>query len=288
MGRWGAGLYADDKAADLRQSIALIAIIPAPGDRLLEILLRQAGRTPELTDSDGCTFWLVIADQFERRGIRCDTVLERALAAIDRARHHGEIGKSTLDQLAKRLRSPRPERTRPRSPKRPEHVVGVGDVYAFRTMAGLPFGTYIRSAADLNRRNFVPDGWGVIVIVDLGRAFEWIPWCAVASVAVDPSEPPVLDAVTSGELLYHAQTHGATRCIPKRSELKDVGFQLLGTLSLDPIRAQTVVADWPSAEESVELGWPIKSVTFGRNCRFAPSLPSGPRLSTLVTRRTAH
>jgi hypothetical protein len=280
MGRWGTGLYDDDKAADLRQTIALIATIPASGDRLLEIVLMHEERPPELTDGDGCTFWLVIADQFERRGIRCDTVVERALMAIDAERDQRERATSYLGRLAKRLRSPRPERRRPRKPRPPAAVVTTGEIYAFPTMAGLPVATHVTSAADFDRRDFVPDGWGVIVIVDQGRAFEWIPWCAVASVSVDPSETPTLPGLLGGELLYHSQTNGATRCIPKPSELAEVSFQRVGTVTLDPSAARALVARWPSETEAVQLGWRMRYAAFGRNTRF--TLPTGPRLSTLV------
>lgn len=243
MGRWGAGLYDDDVAADLKQSIAIVATIPVSGDRLLEILLRQAERTRESTDDDGGTFWLVIADQFERRGIRCSVVVERALTVLD-GLDLGRKRKAGLDKLAKRLRSPRPERTVPTNPKRPDAVVRVGEVYAFPTMAGRSFATHVTS--------------------------------------VDPSRLPALPELMGGELLYHSQTRGATRCIPRRSELKYVPFQLVGTCALDPRAAQSVVAGWPSVEQAVQLGWSMRDVAFGRDNRV--SLPKGPPLSTLVSR----
>lgn len=67
-GARGAGLYDDDNALDLKNSIALLAKIPADGERLLQILRRQH---PE----PGKVFWRVVADQFERRGIAGETVL---------------------------------------------------------------------------------------------------------------------------------------------------------------------------------------------------------------------
>ncbi len=294
MGTWGVGLYDDDKAADLTDSIAVLAKIPATGARLLEILLKQAGHTPELTDAGGPTFWLVIADQFERRGIRCAMAFDRALTAIesgldlkdleDRGQDQKDIAKrkSILDELAKRLRSPRPERKIPENPKLPDAVVQVGEVYAFPTMAGLPFASHGRSAADFDRRAFVPDGWGAIAILDQARAFDWIPWCAVASVSVDPSRFPELREVVNGELLYHAQTNGATRCLPKRSELERVPFRFIERVELDRTAAQAVVAHWPNAEQAVELGWEMRAVAFGSNCRFMSELPRGPQLAALV------
>ena len=294
MGAWGVGLYQDDTAADLRDIISLIAKIPAEGDRLLKMLLETQGEH-ELTDDGGPTFWLVIADQFERRGIRSRMAFERALLAIDSGldlkdlENRGEDAKglskrkSILDRLAQRIRSPRPERILPKNPRLPDAVVGTGDVYAFPTMAGLAFASYVSGAEDFDRRNFKQDGWGAVVVVDQGRAFDWLPWCALISVAVDPSKMPTIPDLFGAELLYHSQTKGATRCVPKRSELKDVPFQLIGKVELDKEAIESIMAKWPSAEESIQLGWPLRTVAFGRNSRF--SLPKGPSFSTLVARK---
>jgi len=83
MGSWGLGLYQDDSAADLRSMIATLANLPATGDRILEIILDTWKEAVGLDADGGPTFWLVIADQFERRGIACSKVYEQALSAID-------------------------------------------------------------------------------------------------------------------------------------------------------------------------------------------------------------
>jgi hypothetical protein len=46
---------------------------PFDGDRLTEILLELHAITPETEDETA--FWLVLADQFERRGIECPGVV---------------------------------------------------------------------------------------------------------------------------------------------------------------------------------------------------------------------
>jgi len=83
MGSWGSGLYQDDSAADLRNMIATLANLPATGDRILEIILDNWKEPVGLDADGGPTFWLVIADQFERRGIACSKVFEHALSAVD-------------------------------------------------------------------------------------------------------------------------------------------------------------------------------------------------------------
>src|SRR5687768_9277823 len=82
MGTWGTGLYSDDTAADLKNSIALLTQLPVSGDRLLEILIDTYAGSVELTDDGGPAFWLVVADQFERKGIHSARVVRQAREVI--------------------------------------------------------------------------------------------------------------------------------------------------------------------------------------------------------------
>ena len=84
MGVWATGLYAGDFALDLRSTIGAVAKLPFDGDRLLDILCeseRAAGDRSD--DPDHSTFWLVVADQFARRGIENKRAREIALEIID-------------------------------------------------------------------------------------------------------------------------------------------------------------------------------------------------------------
>lgn len=69
MGCWGAGLYEDDFALTVKASVQLQARLPADGERLLAIL--REIHTIEPGAADEIPFLLVLADQFERRGIPC-------------------------------------------------------------------------------------------------------------------------------------------------------------------------------------------------------------------------
>ena len=65
MGAWGPGLYADDFAMDLKGTIEVLARLPFPPDRLLDMLVETAPAQANNSDDDGHTiFWLVAADQF--------------------------------------------------------------------------------------------------------------------------------------------------------------------------------------------------------------------------------
>ena len=70
MGAFGPGLYSDDFAADLRTTVSTVFRLPLSRPELVATLeaLEPAAAMPE--DEDYTTFWLVVADQLHRRGIR--------------------------------------------------------------------------------------------------------------------------------------------------------------------------------------------------------------------------
>ena len=218
MGSWGPGLYDDDVAADLKSSLSLIAKIPVEGDRLLAILLAIRGSVPQLNEVDDISFWLVVADQFERRGILCQDVFRQALTAIESGADHAalaELGMSAqqlakreqmLSELAARLRAPRPARALPKTPKPPDAIVQIGQIYAFPTFDGIAIRGSNLAIADAD---YGPNGWGALVVIAQGRAFDWLPWSAVAALAVPSERIPALQDCLQAEVMTHPQTHGA-------------------------------------------------------------------------------
>src|SRR5262245_34609325 len=84
MGVWGAGLYSGDFAMDLRATVAAVARLPFDVDRLVEILCEtEPDASTNPSDEDHTTFWLILADQFAKRGIASNRVRDKALAIID-------------------------------------------------------------------------------------------------------------------------------------------------------------------------------------------------------------
>src|SRR6476619_2691835 len=84
MGVWGTSLYSGDFALDLRSTIGAVARLPFAADRLVEILCETepaAANNP--LDEEHSTFWLIVADQFARRGIVSERARAKALAMID-------------------------------------------------------------------------------------------------------------------------------------------------------------------------------------------------------------
>jgi hypothetical protein len=95
MGVWGAGLYSSDMAADLRASVKSVLRLPLDEDGIVDILCdgeRQAAN--DLNNEDHTTFWLVLADQFEKRGVAHAPTREKAIAIIARGDDHRDDGKA--------------------------------------------------------------------------------------------------------------------------------------------------------------------------------------------------
>src|SRR5437763_6729859 len=70
MGAWGPGLYSSDMAAAMRGVIKSALRLPFDEDRIVDILCEGEQKTAsDPDDEDHTTFWLVLADQFEKRGV---------------------------------------------------------------------------------------------------------------------------------------------------------------------------------------------------------------------------
>src|SRR5689334_3726173 len=84
MGEWGAGLYSGDFAADLRSAVSAVARLPLEPDELVRALIdTEPAAANHAGDPDHTTFWLILADQFARRGIVSKPAHERALAILE-------------------------------------------------------------------------------------------------------------------------------------------------------------------------------------------------------------
>lgn len=263
MGTWGASLYEDDTASDMKNAVTRVAKVPADGDQLLACLLEMYGpRDP--ADEDGILFWLVVADQFERRGIGCDRAASAALAIIESGAdlHRASAGGAdeafvrkragVLAELAQRLKAPRPTRDRPRPRKAPDVVLETGEIHSFRTMNGRAWHLY-----RLDREGpFVPDGWGALVVLATGRAFDRLPWVARASLTVDPNREATVNEALQARLIPHLQTRSAGRYVPKRAHAEGLGLRLPGKAALDDGRVAPPLSTW-SILRAIKVDWTI-------------------------------
>jgi hypothetical protein len=198
------GLYSNDDALDLRSSISAVCRLPYDGDQLVELLaeLNPDARDPEREGHT--TFWLVVADQFHRRGIRSEA-RERALAIIGKGTDLAVLAglgmretdlrkrRRLLDDLAVELHSPLKEKPR-KTMKKPEALLfSAGDVLAFRIddrgSCNNPYETNPRYA------HFEPVGWDGCVILRSGLALDYLAWYQVGTTRAPWRERPTLEQV---------------------------------------------------------------------------------------------
>ena len=76
--------------------------------------------------------------------------------------------------------------------------------------------------------HFKPDGWGAMVVLATGRAFNWLPWVALASLTVKGHRKPTLEEALRARLIFHSQTMGAGRFIPKPEPCTRNGIGTVG------------------------------------------------------------
>src|SRR5262249_6804347 len=159
-----------------RGTISAIARLPFDGERIFEMLRETeplAAENPN--DSDHTTFWLVLADQFQRRGIACDIVTERALALIDSgadAELMRSLGmadsalrkrKTNLAELRGRLASGTPLSRRGTIKQPQPLLMNVGGVYLYPTSKGDVFNPYV--GPNVTWYKWSQDAWSALLVV---------------------------------------------------------------------------------------------------------------------------
>jgi hypothetical protein len=184
MGVWGAGLYSSDMAADMRATIKSVLRLPLDEDRIVDILCDcESGAANDPNDEDHTTFWLVLADQFEKRGVAHAPSREKAMSIINRGDDLAMMEKrgmkpadlrkrgAKLAELRGRLAAA-PRRSKPRATiNAPEpYVLEIGVLYACPVR-----GANINPVG--GNKNFdgspwIPDGWRQFVILNRGRAIR--------------------------------------------------------------------------------------------------------------------
>ena len=264
MGAWGAGLYSSDMAADMRAVIKSALRLPLDEDRIVDILRdceRRAADDPG--DEDHTTFWLVLADQFEKRGVAHTPTREKAIAIIDRGDDLDIMEKrgmkladlrkrgAALAELRARLAAaPRTSKPRP-TIKAPEpYVLEVGVLYACPVKSGNvnPRG----GKKNFDGSPWIADGWRQFVILNRGRAFDHLAWYQPLVCKKPVREKPCL-ADAGADLWWELDT---PHTCPRR-HFDDLGIDAIGALPIDMAKAQ---ARFPKTRPAiVYLGWDGRS-----------------------------
>ena len=255
MGVFGTGLYSGDFALDLRSAIRGVMRLPFDPDKLVDVLSDTeplAASNPN--DEDHTTFWLVIADQFAKRGVACDRVRSKAIALIDGGSdianlknlgmRPGDLQKrqKMLDELRTRIvaapsaRKPRPVLREPQP-----LLMEIGDVLVYPTSGGKNINPYYPSKVEnihytkCGPEPWKQDGWGAIVILDCGRAFDYLSWYRPATLAEAIMEKPTLDSLRA-DMLWNIESPGTCSA----SHFRKMELEKIGVLPVDREKAKDV------------------------------------------------
>jgi hypothetical protein len=255
MGFWGVGLYSGDFAMDLRSAVAAVARLPLADDDLVEALRgteRAAADNPD--DPDHTTFWLVLADQFARRGVYPDEVRARALAIIDGGTDLARMTalgaqpadlrkrQAKLEEIRAALVEGAPKERKVLSGPQPL-IMAAGEMIAFPTSGGQPINPYFKSKALIP--GWRHDGWGVFVVAEVGHVFGHLAWYRLATLDGARPDRLGLDALWAEPLW---ELRGAGTCSPlhfRRMELERIG-----QVSVDSEALERRFADRPSPRTS--------------------------------------
>src|SRR5947207_7651278 len=183
MGAWGTGLYSSDMAADMRATVKSVLRLPFDEDRIVDILRDCERRAAHDADNEDHTaFWLVLADQFEKRGVAHAPTREKAMAVIDRGDDLMMMERRGMKQADLRKRGAKlaelrarlataPRASKPRTTiMEPEpYVLELSVLYACPVRGCNPINPYF-SKKHYEENPWRPDGWRQFVILDRGRA----------------------------------------------------------------------------------------------------------------------
>ena len=241
MGTWGSGLYSNDIARDLKATIAAVVKLPLKTDELVDIVVSSF---PEAAndehDEDHTTFWLVLADQFHRKGIECADLFDRAIDIVDSGKDLNspsvtEMGapdqrkrKVALSDLRTQLTKPVVSKARKTLSKPQPLILEVGAVVVFPIVeTGSCFNPYF------TKGSWTRADWGAAVIISRGLAFGYLSHYTpvVINRRLNVSAQPTLEELTAKKGWRLAQPGTCSMPHFKRMQL-----EVIGTVDIDSDR----------------------------------------------------
>ncbi len=251
---------------DLRSTIRAVARLPFDGDKLVDILCETeptVASNPD--DADHTNFWLIVADQFAKRAVVCDRARDKALIIIESGADigiHEKLGmnpsglikrQKLLEEVRARITAP-PASSRPRPVlKKPQALLmDFGDVFVYPTFGGRCINPYFASRK-LDRLGtaappWTQDGWSAMVIVDRGRAFDFLSWYRPLTVSMATVQKPALQELR-GELIWKLARAGTCPAL----HFKRMEFEKIGVLPIDNDKLRRAFPDMrPGTRQAVE------------------------------------
>jgi len=296
MGAWSTGLYSNDYAQDLRRTVAAVARLPFEPGRLLHFLCEaEPSVSNDNTDSDHTTFWLVVADQFVKRGINCPDVREKALAIIEDGADLAAMAALGMDEKAVAKRglmlgelqtrvSQPPESTKSRAVlKAPQRLLlDVGEVLIYPTCNSTPINPYAVGKDWDWVKAWKQDGWGAFAVADRGLAFGFLAWYWPLIICeAMPSEPTIEGLL--GPLQWQTANAGTLTA----RHYKNLQLQSIGRMSFDPNKVNhrlgRCTTSISSAVSDISIGNSLDLRNLQRNeaSRIRQGYPPIPKIQAL-------
>ena len=244
MGAWGGGLYDSDFTRDLKATIEAVFQAPMSDEDVLAEIA-SAHRCDGDDHVDAFDYWLVLADQLERRGLHRQDVFGRAIAIVEGSEDIGALEqleakpsalvkrrKHTAELIA-RLRNPRPAKPR-RLVNTPQPLLfELGEAIAWPTDRG-------RFKAPWEPR-FKQNGWGFGIVSDVGHLYGTLAYHAVQALKWRRPERP--SAALAARCARSEHFYGRITA----KDVEAIGIERLGVVPDEalgpPLDPKTVDAD---------------------------------------------
>jgi hypothetical protein len=189
MGAWGGGLYDSDFACDLKGTIKGVLRAPLSDDEVLAEIWASHGEGA--VEADALDYWLVLADQFERQGIRRQDIFERAIAIVEAGEDVAMLDELEAEpktiaerrkqttKLLERLRDPRPAKSR-RPLRNPQPLLlEPGEALTWPTDRGNSINPYVAEDMLWKLGGFTQDGWGFGIVTEASHHYQVLAYYAV-------------------------------------------------------------------------------------------------------------
>jgi hypothetical protein len=275
MGVWGTGLYSGDFAKDLSSAARAVSQLPFEGERLAELLCSvEPGAANHESNEDHTTFWLVLADQFAKRGIVSERVKQNALEIIDKGKDLAMMSQLGMDaaglrkrgkvlaELRDKIVNAAPPATPRRVLKKPQALVmNTGDVVVYPTGRGIPINPYFPSAKKM-RPEWIQDGWGTAVIVEAGREFNFLAWYRPMTMANALVDKPGMQEI-SGKQVWALRIPGTCSA----SHFKKMRLEKIGTVAIDNEKVKQLFPKEPSGRSAA-----VNDISIANRLGVGPSL----------------
>lgn len=250
MGQWGAGLYQNDVAAEVRDYCREIFRLPFTTDRLVEMARQQFDGATSPGDENHTDFLLALADQFHHYGLANETLTDEVAVILksgmdlERKRQLGMGERDlrrravALGKLKEKWSQPHPRPRRRLILAEPEpFLFTAGTVVSYPTQNGEPINPCFPTA--WVERDFARDGTGAFVVIACLRKLEYIALYVIAILETRASG----ETVGLDQFVAPGRRFTSTWVTMNKRLVRRMGCREIGTVALREEGVAELMAD---------------------------------------------